>query len=212
MEKRTAALVQQKMALVDQLHGAQEDIKIARRQIDQAESQIKAADEREKAHRATEARLSTGISGREKEIVARDKTIAKDADDLKDAHENAIKLTEEVRQAKEDRVKGEAQLRADLDAAHQKELAEVERKAAAEQKELLDKQKAAFVKDSNEHIAALTQEKVKAAKEEEDLNKKIADSAHQLEDEKKKIASLTEAKKAGDEFKRQVMAQRQSLA
>lgn len=50
---------------------------------------------------------------------------------------------------------------------------------------MLEKQKAAFVKDSDEHIAALTAEKVKAAKEEEDLQKKIAESASELEAEKK---------------------------
>jgi hypothetical protein len=70
------------MALVDELHGAQEEVKIGQHQIAQNQAQIKAADEREKAHRATEARMSTAVAGREKEIVARDQTIAKGAEDL----------------------------------------------------------------------------------------------------------------------------------
>lgn len=138
--------------------------------------------------------------------------IAKEESYLKEAHTETKMFEETIQHLKDDNAQALTKLHSELEASYEKRLSDIETKNLAEQKSRLAEQKAAYVKESNEQVAVITAQKAKAEKEEQELAKKVEESTKQINAEKEKIVSLTKAKKDGDEFKRQVLAQRQSLA
>jgi len=69
MEKRTAALVDEKMHLNDELRAAKEDLQKDQRQYESAQASIHAAEERDRAHVQTEKGLKSTVSKDEAQLA-----------------------------------------------------------------------------------------------------------------------------------------------
>ena len=166
MEKRTAALVDEKMHLNDELRVARDDLEKGHRQYESAQASIHAGEERDRAHAQTENGLKSAVAKDETQLKELSQKVKASEGGLKEAQVKSKQLEEKIQQAKDDAVKAEAKLRKELDDGFKKQLHDLEKHYADDEQELLNKQKREFTKDSDKEIAALAEAKAKAAKEE----------------------------------------------
>lgn len=145
MEKRTAQLVQEKMELVDKLHGAEEEAMESHKHFEEAQAKIHEAEERAQAHEKAEKQLKAAVAGREQELMAKDTKIAKEEGDLKVAALAKTKLEESIQHLNDEHSASLAKLHDDLEVDFNARLHKIEEKNLADQKVMLANQKAAFL-------------------------------------------------------------------
>jgi hypothetical protein len=85
-------------------------------------------------------------------------------------------LVESMKQEEDASKASLAKLRENLEVEYQNRLDNIEARNLAQQKKKLESQKISLTKKSESEIEAITEQKVKAEREEQELSKKVAES------------------------------------